>query len=87
VTGLRTALVMTLTTWIVAFGIVTALLSLFGRQLMALPLAPRAAVISGVMVTLMVNVAMPRLRAVIARVRQIPVGCRLFECHSLPVWA
>jgi antibiotic biosynthesis monooxygenase (ABM) superfamily enzyme len=68
-TRLRTALVMTLTTWIVAFGIVTALLSLFGRELMSLPLAPRAAVISGVMVTLMVNVAMPRLRAVIARVQ------------------
>jgi antibiotic biosynthesis monooxygenase (ABM) superfamily enzyme len=68
-TRLRTALVMTLTTWIVAFGIVTGLLSLFGRQLMSLPLAPRAAVISGVMVTLMVNVVMPRLRAVIARVQ------------------
>jgi antibiotic biosynthesis monooxygenase (ABM) superfamily enzyme len=66
-TRLRTALVMTLTTWIVAFGTVTGLLSLFGRQLMSLPLAPRAAVISGVMVTLMVNVVMPRLRAVIAR--------------------
>jgi antibiotic biosynthesis monooxygenase (ABM) superfamily enzyme len=66
---LRTALVMTLTTWIVAFGIVTALLSLFGHELMALPLAPRAAVISGVMVTLMVNVVMPRLRAVMARVQ------------------
>ena len=68
-TRLRTALVMTLTTWIVAFGIVTGLLSLFGHQLMSLPLAPRAAVISGVMVTLMVNVVMPRLRAVVARVQ------------------
>jgi antibiotic biosynthesis monooxygenase (ABM) superfamily enzyme len=67
-TKVRTALVMTLTTWVVAFGIVTALLSLFGRQLMSLPLAPRAAVLSGVIVTLMVNVVMPHLRAVIARV-------------------
>jgi antibiotic biosynthesis monooxygenase (ABM) superfamily enzyme len=68
-TRLRTALVMTLTTWVLAFGIVTALLSLFGHELTSLPLAPRAAVISGVMVTLMVNVVMPRLRAVIARVQ------------------
>jgi antibiotic biosynthesis monooxygenase (ABM) superfamily enzyme len=68
-TRLRTALVMTLTTWIVAFGIVTGLLSLFGHQLMSLPLAPRAAVISGVVVMLMVNVVMPRLRAVVARVQ------------------
>jgi antibiotic biosynthesis monooxygenase (ABM) superfamily enzyme len=68
-TRLRAALVMTLTTWIVAFGIVTGLLSLFGHQLMSLPLAPRAAIISGVMVTLMVNVVMPRLRAVVARVQ------------------
>jgi hypothetical protein len=60
-TRLRAALVMTLTTWIVAFAIVTALMSL--------PLAPRTAVSSGVMVTLMVNVVMPRLRAVIARVQ------------------
>jgi len=58
---------MTLTTWVVAFGIVTGLLLLFGKQLTSLALAPRAAVISGVMVTLMVNVVMPRLRAITAR--------------------
>jgi antibiotic biosynthesis monooxygenase (ABM) superfamily enzyme len=66
-TRLRSALVMTLTTWVVAFSIVTALLLLFGKQLTSLPLAPRAAVISGVMVTLMVNVVMPRLRPITAR--------------------
>ena len=61
------AVAMTLAGWLVAFGIVTALLTLFGDELGSLPLAPRALVISGVLVTLMVNLVMPVLNAAIAR--------------------
>jgi antibiotic biosynthesis monooxygenase (ABM) superfamily enzyme len=49
----------TVAAWVVAFLVVTALLSLFGDQLAALPLAVRALIMSGVLVTLMVNLAMP----------------------------
>jgi hypothetical protein len=49
----------TIAAWAVAFLVVTALLSLFGDQLAALPLAARALIMSGVLVTFMVNLAMP----------------------------
>jgi antibiotic biosynthesis monooxygenase (ABM) superfamily enzyme len=57
----------TLAAWLVAFLVVTALLTLFGDQLGSLPLALRALVISGVLVALMVHVVMPVLSAAVAR--------------------
>lgn len=60
-------LLITLAAWLVAFLTVTALLELFGDELAALPLALRALVISGILVTLMANVVMPLLNSAIAR--------------------
>lgn len=57
----------TLVAWLMAFLIVTAILTLFGDELKSLPLALRALVISGVLVTLMTNLVMPVLSAAIAR--------------------
>lgn len=57
----------TLAAWIVAFAVVTALLTFFDDQLKTLPLALRALVISGVLVALMVNLVMPALSAAVAR--------------------
>jgi Pyridoxamine 5'-phosphate oxidase len=57
----------TLGAWLVAFLVVTALLTLFGDELGSLPLALRALVISGLLVALMVNVVMPVLNVAIAR--------------------
>lgn len=62
-----TRLMTTLGAWLVAFLIATALLRLFGDQLASLPLALRALVISGVLVTLMANLVMPVLSTAIAR--------------------
>ena len=59
--------VTTLGAWLVAFLVVTALLTLFGDELGSLPLAQRALVISGVLVALMVNLVMPVLSAALAR--------------------
>ena len=58
---------MTLAAWLVAFGVVVSLLALFGHRLARMPLALRALVMSGVLVTLMVNLAMPLLAAGLAR--------------------
>jgi antibiotic biosynthesis monooxygenase (ABM) superfamily enzyme len=60
-------LLMTLGAWIVAFVVVLALLTLLGDQLKSLPLALRALLISGVLVSLMANLVMPVLSAAIAR--------------------
>jgi hypothetical protein len=57
----------TLGAWLVAFLVVTALLTLFGDQLASLPLPLRALVISGLLVGLMVNLVMPVLSAALAR--------------------
>jgi antibiotic biosynthesis monooxygenase (ABM) superfamily enzyme len=57
----------TLGAWLAAFVVVTSLLTVFGDELGALPLALRALVISGVLVTLMVNLVMPLLGAAVAR--------------------
>jgi antibiotic biosynthesis monooxygenase (ABM) superfamily enzyme len=57
----------TLAAWLMAFLIVTVILTLFGDELKSLPLALRALVISGVLVTLMTNLVMPVLSAAIAR--------------------
>jgi antibiotic biosynthesis monooxygenase (ABM) superfamily enzyme len=55
--------VTTLGAWLVAFLVVTALLTLFGDELESL----RALVISGLLVALMVNLVMPTLSAALAR--------------------
>jgi antibiotic biosynthesis monooxygenase (ABM) superfamily enzyme len=60
-------LAMNLGAWLVAWGTVFALLSLFGEQLRSLPLALRALVISGALVALMLNLVMPLLRQLVAR--------------------
>jgi antibiotic biosynthesis monooxygenase (ABM) superfamily enzyme len=61
------ALTTTLGAWLVAFLVVTALLTVFGDELAALPLALRALVISGLLVALMVNLVMPILTNTVAR--------------------
>ena len=60
-------LVTTLAAWLVAFLLVTALLTVFGDELGSLPLAPRALVISGPLVAVMVNLVMPVLSTALAR--------------------
>jgi antibiotic biosynthesis monooxygenase (ABM) superfamily enzyme len=60
-------MVMTLGAWLVAFLVVLALLTALGDELQSLPLALRAFVISGVLVTLMANLVMPVLNVAIAR--------------------
>jgi antibiotic biosynthesis monooxygenase (ABM) superfamily enzyme len=57
----------TLVAWLVAFLVVTGLLTLFGDELGSLPVAVRGLVISGVLVTLMVNVVMPTFNGAVAR--------------------
>jgi antibiotic biosynthesis monooxygenase (ABM) superfamily enzyme len=57
----------TLAAWVVAWVVVVALLSLMGDELGSLPLALRALVISGVLVTLMANLVMPVLGRIVAR--------------------
>jgi hypothetical protein len=61
------AAVTTLPAWFVAFLVVMALLTLFRTQLASLPVELRALVISGVLVTLMVNVIMPVLGGAVVR--------------------
>jgi len=61
------AAVTTVTAWFVAFLVVMALLTLFRTQLASLPVALRALVISGVLVTLMVNFVMPVLGGGVVR--------------------
>jgi antibiotic biosynthesis monooxygenase (ABM) superfamily enzyme len=57
----------TLAAWMTAFLIVTALLSVLGDELASQPLAIRALVISGVVVTAMTTVVMPALNVVVGR--------------------
>jgi antibiotic biosynthesis monooxygenase (ABM) superfamily enzyme len=59
--------VTTLGAWLVAFLVVLTLLTLFRDELGSLPLALRAVVISGVLVTFMVNLVMPVLSTAVAR--------------------
>lgn len=68
----RVKLVMTLAAWLVAFAIVTTLLSVLGHQLAALPLAVRALVISGVVVTVMTRLALPAFELAAARWHKRP---------------
>jgi hypothetical protein len=60
----------TLAVWVVAFSVVTALLTLFGAELRSLPLALRALVLSGVLAALMANLVMPMLSVAAAAARQ-----------------
>jgi antibiotic biosynthesis monooxygenase (ABM) superfamily enzyme len=64
----------TIAAWVVAFLVVTVLLSLFGDQLAALPLAVRALIMSGVLVALMVNLAMPVVGVGIGRLLAGPAA-------------
>lgn len=57
----------TLAAWLVAFGVVMTLLTLFGEELESLPPALRALAISGVLVVLMANLVMPALSVAVAR--------------------
>jgi hypothetical protein len=57
----------TLAAWLVAFLIVTALLSVFGDELASMPLALRALVMSGVLMTVMTTVVMPALSVAVGR--------------------
>jgi antibiotic biosynthesis monooxygenase (ABM) superfamily enzyme len=58
---------MTLGAWLSAFLVVLTLLSVFKDELASLPLAVRALVLSGVLVTLMTTLVMPALNAAIGR--------------------
>ena len=59
--------VMTITAWPFAFLTVLALFTFFDDELGSLPLATRALVVSGVLVTLMANVVIPVLNDVVHR--------------------
>jgi hypothetical protein len=56
-----------LAAWLAAFLLVTALLSLFGDDLASLPLALRALVMSGVLMTVMTTVVMPAVSVAVGR--------------------
>jgi antibiotic biosynthesis monooxygenase (ABM) superfamily enzyme len=58
---------MTLGAWLSAFLVVLTLLSVFKDELASLPLAVRALVLSGVLVTLMTTLVMPALNTAIGR--------------------
>jgi antibiotic biosynthesis monooxygenase (ABM) superfamily enzyme len=66
----------TLAGWLAAFLVVSALFTFLGDVLESLPLALRALVVSGALVTLMVNVVMPVISASVARwiARDVPSG-------------
>jgi antibiotic biosynthesis monooxygenase (ABM) superfamily enzyme len=66
----------TLGAWLVAFLAVTTLLTVFGDELGALPLALRALVISGLLVALMVNLVMPVLNIAVAHWLAVPPRAR-----------
>jgi antibiotic biosynthesis monooxygenase (ABM) superfamily enzyme len=57
----------TLAAWLVAFSVVTLLLTFLGDELGALPVPLRALVISGALVALMVNLVMPFVSGAVAR--------------------
>jgi antibiotic biosynthesis monooxygenase (ABM) superfamily enzyme len=71
----------TLSAWLVAFLLVTALLSFFGHELNSLPLALRALVMSGVLMTVMTTVVMPALSVAVGRWLGSPTGTRR-EAHA-----
>jgi antibiotic biosynthesis monooxygenase (ABM) superfamily enzyme len=72
----------TLGAWLIAFVVVTALLTVFGDVLKSLPLTLRALVISGVLVALMVNVVMPVFSTTVAHWLGRPRRTRLPEAAA-----
>jgi antibiotic biosynthesis monooxygenase (ABM) superfamily enzyme len=77
----RVSLAMTLAAWLVAFALVTTLLSVFGDQLAAPPLAVRALVISGVLVIVMTRLVLPPLSAAVRRWHARPQQQRAREAQ------
>ena len=69
---------MALLAWPIAFGLVLTLLTVFKQQLASMPLAPRALVISAVLVSVMATVVMPLLTVAVSRARvagwRLPYG-------------
>jgi uncharacterized membrane protein len=63
----RARLATRLAAWMAAFVVVMALLSVLGDELDSLPLAIRALIISGVVVTIMTTVVMPALGVAVRR--------------------
>ena len=63
----RARLVTTLAAWLAAYLLVLALLSILRDELGSLPLAVRALVISGVLVTAMTTLVMPALSVAVNR--------------------
>jgi uncharacterized membrane protein len=63
----RARLATTLAAWMAAFGVVMALLSALGDELGSLPLAIRALIISGAVVTIRTTVVMPALSVTVRR--------------------
>ena len=57
----------TVAAWLIAYGLVLAVLEVGGRDLAALPIGLRAAITSGVLVTAMTTVIMPALSAAARR--------------------
>jgi antibiotic biosynthesis monooxygenase (ABM) superfamily enzyme len=72
----------TLGAWLIAFVVVTALLTVFGDVLKSLPLTLRALVISGVLAALMVNVVMPVFSTTVAHWLGRPRRTRLPEAAA-----
>jgi antibiotic biosynthesis monooxygenase (ABM) superfamily enzyme len=58
---LRIRLVMALLAWPIAFGLVLTLLTVFKHQLASMPLALRALVLSGALISVMATAVMPLL--------------------------
>jgi hypothetical protein len=69
-------LVTTLAAWLAAYLLVLALLSVLGNELGSLPLAVRALVISGVVVTVMTSLVMPALSIAVRRWQAAPTRKR-----------
>lgn len=79
-------LVSTMAAWLVAFLLVTALLSFFGHELSSLPLALRALVMSGVLMSVMATIVMPALAVAVGHwlgpTRTGPPARRLHSLQS-----
>jgi antibiotic biosynthesis monooxygenase (ABM) superfamily enzyme len=73
---LRIRLVMALLAWPVAFGLVLTLLTVFKHQLASMPLALRALVLSGALISVMATVVMPLLTVAVSHRLRGPVPKR-----------
>jgi antibiotic biosynthesis monooxygenase (ABM) superfamily enzyme len=63
----RIRIITTLIAWAIAFLIVFTMLSLFGRQLEALPHAVSALLFTGILVPIMGNVVMPSVGKLVVK--------------------